>query len=78
MSNIKSYYRVELPIDKNIDSLREWCKQYLRNSIKLTYKRKYDKNKRKWVRDYNSNPMFRFKDESDALAFKLIWYNSNQ
>lgn len=69
--NNEAQYRVAIPRDKNIEQMRAWCKKNLSSKVKVTYRRKYDEQKKKWVR--TGEPMFRFKEDSDALAFKLIW-----
>ena len=75
--NNPAQYRVDIPFGKNIEQMRAWCKENLRGIVKVTYRRKYDEKKKKWVRDYDSGPMFRFREEGDALAFKLIWLENN-
>ena len=76
--NKPAQYRVEIPPGKNIEQMRAWCKKNLSSVVKVTYRRKYDAKKRKWVRDYASGPMFRFREEGDALAFKLIWFEKDE
>ena len=69
----KPQYRVPLPKDKTVDELREWCKKNLNGRVRLAYLKKYDKRKKKWVRDYTRGQTFRFVDDGDAMAFKLKW-----
>ncbi len=69
---MKEQYRVELPTSVSEQKLRKWCKKNLNGRVKLTYKKKYDEKRKKWVRDYNT-ARFRFQDEDDAMAFRLRW-----
>ncbi len=71
--NHPAQYRVDIPKDANIEQMRAWCKKHLTSVVKLTFRRKYDKQKKKWVPDYKSGAMFRFREEGDALYFKLMW-----
>lgn len=69
----KMQYRVPLPKGKSVEELREWCNDNLNGRVRLAYLKKYNKRKKKWVRDYTQRKMFRFVDDSDAMAFKLKW-----
>jgi len=66
-------YRVDIPPGANIEQMRVWCKKNLLSVVKVTYRRKYDEKRKKWVRDYDRGPMFRFREEGDAMVFKLMW-----
>ena len=74
--NKPAQYRVAIPQGKNIEQMRAWCKKNLSGRVKVTYRRKYNEQKKKWVRA--GKPMFRFKEDSDALAFKLIWVETDE
>ncbi len=76
--NKQAQYRVAIPPGKNIEQMRSWCKKNLNGQVKLTWKRRFSKVKGKWVRDYASGPMFRFREEGDAMAFKLIWFETDE
>lgn len=69
----EAQYRVNLPPGKSISQIRAWCKKNLNGGFKVTYHRIYDAHKKKWVRNYVKPVMIRFREEGDALAFKLIW-----
>ena len=69
----KEQYRVLIPTSISKVKLRKWCKNNLNGRVKTVYQKKYDEKKKKWVRDYNKQPSYRFQDEDDAMAFKLRW-----
>lgn len=76
--NKSPQYRVDLPLGQNVEQMRAWCKKNLNGGFKVTYHRKYNEKKKKWGRDYKKGIMLRFREEGDALAFKLIWLESNE
>lgn len=67
------HYRVEIPDNMSILAAREWCSTNCNGKIKIKYSRKYDDKKKRYVRDYRSQPKIKFTDEGDAMHFKLLW-----
>ena len=66
-------YRVEQPTGISQAKIRKWCRNNLNGRVKIKYFRKYDPKKKKWVRDHEKPPVYRFSDDADAMAFKLQW-----
>lgn len=72
----------KLTVDKNIDNAREWCKEHfgeiplkkVPHNWKCGKQFAYDDKKARWIHRYANKGIFRFKDEIDAMAFKLKWW----
>ncbi len=67
------HYRAEMPDGMTIDEARKWCSKHCDGKIKIKYSRKYDNEKKRYVRDYISQPKIKFTEECDAMHFKLLW-----
>jgi len=71
--DVKEHIRLPIPDSVEISEIRDWCKKWLNNRVKIKYHRIKDPETGKWKRDYNREPVLRFSNETDAVAFKIQW-----
>ena len=71
--DVKEHVRLPIPDGVEIDEIKAWCRKWLNDRVKIKYHRKYDPTTGKWGRDYNREPVLRFSNDADAVAFKIQW-----
>lgn len=80
---------LKLTSDKDAKKARKWCKEnfgdiplrvltivHNKNNKKTRWKERfeiYDEDNARWVHRLNDPTRFKFQDEEDAMAFKLVW-----
>lgn len=71
--DVKEHVRLPIPDGVELGEIRDWCKRWLNDRVKIKYHRTKDRKTGKWGRDLFKEPVLRFRNEGDAVAFKLYW-----